>query len=199
MYCHWRSSYQDGRVGIQLSRWEGWDPVIKMGGLRSSYQDGRVGIQLSRWEGWNPVIKMGVGIQLSRWEGRDPVIKMGRLGSSYQDGRVGNPLTGLTLPHYCACPKPGSGYSTPYVMVFLFVQGVLWLFILFYNYLCNQCLSPLKLWVWIPLRRGVHHTMLCDSLSVTGGRSAVFSTNKTDRHDITEILLTVELNTINQP
>jgi len=19
-----------------------------------------------------------------------------------------------------------------------------------YNYLCNQCLSPLKLWVWIP-------------------------------------------------
>jgi len=20
-----------------------------------------------------------------------------------------------------------------------------------YNYLCNQCLSPLKLWVWIPL------------------------------------------------
>jgi hypothetical protein len=83
------------------------DPVIKMGGLGSSYQDGRV------------------GIQLSRWEGRDPVIKMGRLGSSYQDGRVGNPLTGLTLPHYCACPKPGSGYSTPYVMVFLFVQGVL--------------------------------------------------------------------------
>jgi hypothetical protein len=53
------SSYQDGRVGIQLSRWEGWDPVIKMGGLGSSYQDGRVEIQLSRWEGWDPVIKMG--------------------------------------------------------------------------------------------------------------------------------------------
>ena len=24
-----------------------------------------------------------------------------------------------------------------------------------YNYLCNQCLSPLTLWVWIPLRRDV--------------------------------------------
>ena len=67
------SSYQDGRVEIQLSRWEGWDPVIKMGGLKSSYQDG----------GWDPVIKMGgsrssyqdgkVGIQLSRWEGWEPI------------------------------------------------------------------------------------------------------------------------------
>jgi hypothetical protein len=25
-----------------------------------------------------------------------------------------------------------------------------------YNYLCNQCLSPLKLWVWIPSWWGVH-------------------------------------------
>ena len=54
------SSYQDGRVGIQLSRWESW---------RSSYQDGRIRIQLSRWESWDPVIKMGeLEIQLSRWE-----------------------------------------------------------------------------------------------------------------------------------
>jgi cobalamin-dependent methionine synthase I len=37
---------------------------------------------------------------------------------------------------------------------------------------------------------------LCDkSLSVTCGRSVVSSTNKTDRHDITEILLKVALNT----
>jgi hypothetical protein len=35
--------------------------------------------------------------------------------------------------------------------------------------------------------------------SVTCDRSVVFSTNKTDRHDITEILLKVVLNTINQP
>jgi hypothetical protein len=33
-------------------------------------------------------------------------------------------------------------------------------------------------------------------MSVTCGRSVVSSTNKTDRHDITEILLKVVLNTI---
>ena len=31
-----------------------------------------------------------------------------------------------------------------------------------YNYLCNQCLSPLMLWVQIPLRRGVLNTTLYD-------------------------------------
>ena len=78
---------------IQLSRWESWDPVIKMGELGSGYQDGRVGIQLSRWESWDAVIKMGVlEIQLSRWESWDPVIKMGELESIYQDGRVGDPV-----------------------------------------------------------------------------------------------------------
>jgi hypothetical protein len=38
--------------------------------------------------------------------------------------------------------------------------------------------------------RGLLNT-LCDSLSVTCDRSVVFSTNKTDHHDITEILLKV--------
>ena len=72
-----------------------------------------------------------------------------------------------------------------------------------YNYLCNQCLSPLKLWVWIPLRRGVLDTSLCDkfcqwlvtSLWFSPG-TPVSSTNKTDGHNITEILLKVALNTI---
>jgi hypothetical protein len=54
-----RSSYQEGSVGIQLSRGECWDPVIKRGVLGSSYQEGRVEIQLSRGEGWDPVIKRG--------------------------------------------------------------------------------------------------------------------------------------------
>jgi hypothetical protein len=45
---------------------------------------------------------------------------------------------------------------------------------LIYNYLCNWCLSPLKLWVWIPLM--ARYTPVC-------------STNKTDCHFITEILL----------
>jgi len=45
-----------------------------------------------------------------------------------------------------------------------------------YNYLCNQCLSPLKLWVQILLRRGVLDTTICDKVwSVTCGRSVVFS------------------------
>ena len=47
--------------------------------------------------------------------------------------------------------------------------------------------------------RGVPDTTLCDkSLSVTCERSVVFPTNKTDRHDITEILLKVALNTTKQ-
>jgi hypothetical protein len=80
-------------------REEGWDPVSKRGGLGSSYQERRVGIQLSRDEGWDPVIKRGglgssyqdrrAGIQLSREEGWDPVIKIEGLGSSYQEKRVG--------------------------------------------------------------------------------------------------------------
>ena len=43
-----RSKYQEGRVGIQISRGEGWDPNIKRGGLGSNYQEGRVGTQISR-------------------------------------------------------------------------------------------------------------------------------------------------------
>ena len=49
------SSYEEGRVGIQSSRGEGWDPVIKRGELGSSYQEWRVGIQSSREESWDPI------------------------------------------------------------------------------------------------------------------------------------------------
>ena len=72
-----------------------------------------------------------------------------------------------------------------------------------YNYLCNQCLSPLTLWVWIPLMVSVLDTTLCDKVCqwLAAGRgfspgNPVSSINKTDRHDITEILLKVVLNTI---
>jgi hypothetical protein len=47
-----------------------------------------------------------------------------------------------------------------------------------YNYICNQCLSPLMLWVRIPLRRGVFDTTLCDKVCqwfLPG--TPVFSTN----------------------
>ena len=51
-----------------------------------------------------------------------------------------------------------------------------------YNYLYKQCLSPLKLWLVTNLWFSP-----CTLVS---------STNKTDRHDITEILLKVTLHTI---
>jgi len=70
-----------------------------------------------------------------------------------------------------------------------------------YNCLCNQCLSPLILWVWISIR--VRCTTLFDKVCqwLVAGRwfslsPPVASTNKTDHHDITEILLKVALNTI---
>ena len=72
-----------------------------------------------------------------------------------------------------------------------------------YNYLCNQCLSPLMLWVRISIR--ARFTTLCDEVCqwlVTGQWFSpgppVSSTNKTDHHDIPEMLLKVALNTMNQ-
>ena len=71
------------------------------------------------------------------------------------------------------------------------------------NYLCNQCISPLTLWIRISLMRGVLDTTLCDKVYqwLAAGRwfspdTPVSSTNETDCHDITEILLEVALNTI---
>ena len=69
--------------------------------------------------------------------------------------------------------------------------------VLFYNYLCNQCLSPLIFLVWISIR--ARCTTLCDKVcQLLPIGSPVSSTNKTDRHEITEILLKVALNTIKQ-
>jgi hypothetical protein len=67
-----------------------------------------------------------------------------------------------------------------------------------YNYLCNQCMSPLNVSVRIPLRRGVLDNTICDKVCQRLATSRWFSlgtqvssTNKTDSHDITEILLKV--------
>ena len=72
-----------------------------------------------------------------------------------------------------------------------------------YNYLCNQFLSRLMLWVRISIR--ARCTTLCDKVCrwLAIGRwfspgTPVSSTNKTDRDDITEIVLKVALNIINQ-
>jgi len=71
-----------------------------------------------------------------------------------------------------------------------------------FNYLFNQRLSPLMLWVRISLMWGVLDTTVCQWLAKGRWFSPgiqISSTNKTDRHDITEILLKVTLNTMNQP
>jgi hypothetical protein len=72
-----------------------------------------------------------------------------------------------------------------------------------YNYLCSQCLSPLMLRVRISIR--ARCTTLCDKVCQWLATDQWFSlgapvssTNKIDRHDITEILLKVALNTIRQ-
>ena len=72
-----------------------------------------------------------------------------------------------------------------------------------YNYLCNQCLPPLKWWVRIPLmKRCTSYNFMRSSLSATCDRSMVFSYTpvplliKTDRNDISEILLKVTFNNI---
>ena len=72
-----------------------------------------------------------------------------------------------------------------------------------YNYICNWCLSPLMLWVRISIRAMC--TTLFDNVCqwLATGRCfspgpPVSSTNKTDRYDITEILLKVALSTIKQ-
>ena len=74
-----------------------------------------------------------------------------------------------------------------------------------YNYICNQCLSPLKLWVRTPFiaRRTWYNIMwkvcywhaTCRWFSLG---TPVSSTNKTDSHHIVEILLKVKLNSFSQ-
>jgi hypothetical protein len=76
----------------------------------------------------------------------------------------------------------------------------------FITIFAKQCLSPLILWVWIPLRRGVLDTTLYDEDCqwLATGRwfslgTPVSPNNKTDHHNIAEVLLKEALNTINLP
>ena len=70
----------------------------------------------------------------------------------------------------------------------------------------KQCLSPLILWVRIPFGRGVLDTTLYDEDCqwLATGRwfslgAPVSPNNKTDHHNIAEVLLKEVLNTINLP
>jgi hypothetical protein len=72
-----------------------------------------------------------------------------------------------------------------------------------YNSLWNQCLSPLMLWVLAPfVTKRTRYSIMWKNWSVTGLWFSlgilVSSTNATERHNITEILLKVALNTIKQ-
>ena len=90
------------------------------------------------------------------------------------------------------------------IKILFWFMGLSWLWSYsswIHNYLCNQCLSPIKLWVWILLRWGILDTTLCDKVCQwrTTGHwfspdTPVSSTNKTNRHDMAEILLKVALN-----
>lgn len=70
-----------------------------------------------------------------------------------------------------------------------------------FNYLCNLCLAPPKMWVRIPLiARWTRYNIIWANLSPTCFRSVVFAENSgTDCQDLTEILLQVALNTIALP
>jgi len=84
------------------------------------------------------------------------------------------------------------------------MQGVSWSYGSWvYDYLCNQAPITTKVVSSNPTRWGVLDTTLCDKVCqwfATGQWvflcAPVSSTNKTDRHDITEILLKVALCTI---
>ena len=66
-----------------------------------------------------------------------------------------------------------------------------------YNYLCNQCLSPLKVWVLTSFKaRCTRYNIMWLATGWFSRGTLVSSTNKIDGHDITEILLKVALNTI---
>jgi hypothetical protein len=76
------------------------------------------------------------------------------------------------------------------ILIQQFMKGLSWPWSYggwIHNYLCNQCLLPLMLWVRLPLR--ARSITLCDKVSqwLAAGQwfSPVSSTNKTNRHYIT--------------
>ena len=81
--------------------------------------------------------------------------------------------------------------------LFTLYLGLSWI----YNYLCNQCLSPLSLWVrFLLMARCTRYNIIWSSLFVSDAwvspGTPNSSTNKSNYLDITEILLRVVLNTI---
>jgi hypothetical protein len=69
-------------------------------------------------------------------------------------------------------------FQCPYIKYTLcFIQGMSWPWSYgrwIYNYLCNQCLSPLMLWVWVTIR--------AKCTTFDSDRSVVFSTSSAFLH-----------------
>jgi hypothetical protein len=80
-------------------------------------------IQLSRVEDFRLFIYvLLLEIQLSRGEDFRLFIYVPLLEIQLSRGEDWIPLTGLTPPHFCACPKPGPEFPTSYVVGFFCVQ-----------------------------------------------------------------------------
>ena len=84
----------------------------------------------------------------------------------------------------------------------MYFRGQLWSWLYgswIYNYLCNRCLSPLRFWVRTLFMARCTRYKVCQWLATGQWFSSgtpIFTTNKTDRQDIAEILFKVVLNTI---
>jgi hypothetical protein len=88
------------------------------------------------------------------------------------------------------------------ISIIILTNGKKYIFLFFFKYSGIYYIS-LTLWVRIPFSRDVLDTTLCDKVCqwLAAGRwfspgTLISSTNKTDSHDIIEILLKVALNTI---
>jgi hypothetical protein len=115
------------------------------------------------------------------------------------------PLRSIFILHLVFVKVVVGTFVLLFYFVFIVYIVVLFLFCSPMNskFLFNHCLSPLMLWVRISI--WTRCTTLCDKVCqwlATGWWFSpgppVSSTNKTDRHDITELLLKVALNTIKQ-
>ena len=124
-----------------------------------------------------------------------PVIYYCRWRSKYQERRVGTPLSGLTPPYFMPIPNQDLDFQRITSWCFLCPElrsnclfcwywWNCWPSLLkpgpdhtvVYSYLCNQRISPLGLWVWIPLMmRCTRYNFMWCSLSVTCDRSVVFT------------------------
>jgi hypothetical protein len=100
------------------------------------------------------------------WESIEMIIS--NLVFSYQ---TNSKLSWICLEHFCIMSLLQSQISFKRHEYILFCKGVrVMVFIVWEldlqlsNYISNQCLSSLTLWVRIPLRQGVLDTTLCDKV-----------------------------------